>query len=164
MLSYTGHAGFDARDPLSSALVLGSAERPQQWLTLRDDFTGLRLRQNLLTILNGCESGLVELDRVDKYVGLPSGSLYAGAACVLITLWAVYDLSTALLIYRFHHEWQGARSSSPTLSGAGRKTRWRIITWSIWSTATATAVRPAKFAISCRSISAVSSSSWKATR
>jgi CHAT domain-containing protein len=120
VLSYSEHAGFDARDPLNSALVLGSAERPQQWLTLRDVFTGLHLRQNLLTILNGCESGLVEPDRVDEYVGLPSGFLYAGAACVLSTLWAVYDLSTALLIDRFHHEWQGGRSIAAALHAAQR--------------------------------------------
>jgi CHAT domain-containing protein/tetratricopeptide (TPR) repeat protein len=120
VLSYSGHAVFDPRDPLNSALVLGSVNRPQHWLTLRDVFTGLHLRQNLLTVLNGCESGLVEPDRVDEYVGLPSGFLYAGAACVLSTLWAVYDLSTALLIDRFHHEWHAGQSIAAALHAAQR--------------------------------------------
>jgi CHAT domain-containing protein len=120
VLSYTGHAGFDTRDPLKSALVLGSVNRPEQWLTLREVFTGLHLRHNLLTVLNGCESGVVVPDRVDEYVGLPSGFLYAGAACVLSTLWAVYDLSTALLIDRFHHEWQGGQSIAAALHAAQR--------------------------------------------
>jgi CHAT domain-containing protein len=62
----------------------------------------------------------VELDRVDEYGGLPSRPLYAGAACVLSTLWAVYDLSTALLIDRFHHEWQGGRSIAAAPHAAQR--------------------------------------------
>jgi CHAT domain-containing protein len=90
------------------------------WLTLRDIFTGLHLRQNLLTIINGCESGMVLPDRVDEYVGLPSGFLYAGATCVLSTLWAVYDLSSALLMDRFHHEWQGDTSIAAALHAAQR--------------------------------------------
>jgi tetratricopeptide (TPR) repeat protein len=80
VLAYTGHSGFDAADPLNSALVLGSDRNRNLWLTLRDIFTGLHLRQNLLTIINGCESGMVMPDRLDEYVGLPSGFLYAGAA------------------------------------------------------------------------------------
>jgi CHAT domain-containing protein len=120
VLSYTGHAGFDARDPLNSALVLVSDKTPERWLTLRDIFTGLHLRQNLLTVLNGCESGMVLPGRVDEYVGLPSGFLYAGAACVLSTLWAVYDLSSALLMDRFHHEWHSGKSIAAALHAAQR--------------------------------------------
>jgi CHAT domain-containing protein len=122
VLHYSGHAYFDPNDPLRSALVLEEAHEAQRdrWLSLRDVFTRLHLRHNVLTVLSGCESGMVQPDRVDEYVGLPSGFLYAGATCVLSTLWAVYDLSSALLMQRFHQEWQGGTSIGAALRRAQR--------------------------------------------
>jgi CHAT domain-containing protein/tetratricopeptide (TPR) repeat protein len=118
----SGHAGFDPTDPLRSALLLGGKHESQrgQWLTLRDVFTQMNLRQNALTVVNGCESGMVRPDRVDEYVGLASGFLYAGATCVLSTLWAVYDLSSALLSLRFHREWLAGRAPGAALAAAQR--------------------------------------------
>ena len=66
-------------------------------------------------------------DRVDEYVGLPSGFLYAGAACVLSTLWAVYDISSALLMDRFHAEWLGGKSIGAALREAQRWLREDIV-------------------------------------
>jgi CHAT domain-containing protein len=122
VLHYSGHAGFDPDDPLRSALVLEDMDLLQRdrWLSLRDVFTRLHLQQNVLTVLNGCESGMVRPDRVDEYVGLPSGFLYAGATCVLSTLWTVYDLSSALLSVRFHQEWLGGQTIAAALHDAQR--------------------------------------------
>jgi CHAT domain-containing protein len=103
---YTGHATFNPLDPLASGLILEnkSAECRDRWLTLRHVFAQMNLRQNRLTVLNGCESGMLAPEAVDDYIGLPSGFLYAGAACVISTLWAVDDLSSALVMDRFHAE------------------------------------------------------------
>ncbi len=38
----------------------------------------------------------------EEYVGVPAGFLIAGVPCVLSSLWAVPDLSTALLMERFY--------------------------------------------------------------
>jgi CHAT domain-containing protein/tetratricopeptide (TPR) repeat protein len=122
VLHYSGRAGFDPSDPLRSALVLEDKDesRRDRWLSLRDIFTRLHLPQNVLTVLNGCESGPVLPDRVDEYLGLPSGLLYAGATCVLSTLWAVADLSGALLSVRFHQEWLGGKTIAAALHAAQR--------------------------------------------
>jgi CHAT domain-containing protein len=120
VLHYSGHAVFDLLDPLNSALVLGSKGDAGQWLTLRDIFCRLHLRENWLTVISGCESGMLLPDRVDEFVGLPSGFLYAGAACVLSTLWAVHDLSTALLMDRFHTGWLGGLGVGAALREAQR--------------------------------------------
>ena len=113
VINYTGHAVFDPANPLQSALVLGDENDREQWLTLRDVFCALNLPNNALTVINGCESGMIRPDHVDELVGLPSGFLYAGAQCVLCTQWAVYDLSSALLVNRFHQEWLGKLPGSP---------------------------------------------------
>jgi CHAT domain-containing protein len=120
VLNYTGHAFFDLEEPLRSALILGDARDREQWLTLRDIFCGLHLQRNRLTVINGCETGMLRPDRADEFVGLPSGFLYAGARCVLSTLWSVSDLSSALLVSRFHQEWLGGRSEGAALREAQR--------------------------------------------
>lgn len=107
---YCGHARFDAKEPLQSALVLGSSEVAafgEQWLTLRDVFTRLHLPQNSLSILNGCKTGMLRPEMADDYVNLSTGFLYAGARCVISTLWEVNDLSSALVMERFYALWRG---------------------------------------------------------
>jgi CHAT domain-containing protein len=117
---YAGHAGFNARDPLASAVVLQDKRRPQHWLTLRDIFCGLHLPETQLVVISGCETGMLLPDVVDEYVGLPSGFLYAGAACVVSSLWAVSDLSTTLVMDRFYQEWHGGKSIGAALREAQR--------------------------------------------
>src|SRR5439155_23647337 len=73
-----------------------------------------------LTVLSGGESGMIELGQSDEYVGLPSGFLFAGARCVVSTLWAVYDLSSALLMDRFHRAWLAGQPIGAALRAAQR--------------------------------------------
>jgi CHAT domain-containing protein len=93
------HAEFDLRDPGQSALELARPDR----LTLDKVFSGLDLPRAQLVVLSACETGLVEPgDLADEYVGLPAGFLQAGAPSVVSSLWAVDDVSTALLMTRFY--------------------------------------------------------------
>src|SRR5206468_2854281 len=62
----------------------------------------------------------VKPDHVDEYIGLPAGFLYAGARCVLSSLWAVSDLPTALLMDRFQRECDAGRSVAAALREAQR--------------------------------------------
>jgi CHAT domain-containing protein len=121
LLHYTGHSTFNPVDQLDSGLLLaGDQGGEADLLTLREVFAGLNLRRNFLTVLNGCESGMVRPDMADEYVTLPSGLLYAGAVCVVSTLWSVHDLSAALLMDRFHAEWRGGETVSAALREAAR--------------------------------------------
>jgi CHAT domain-containing protein len=112
---YSGHAFFDLLEPLQSALILGAADEAFAggWLTLRDVFTRLRLREATLAVLNGCESGMLKPEVADDYVNLPTGFLFAGATCVLSTLWTVNDLSSALVMDKFHALWRGENGAPP---------------------------------------------------
>jgi len=100
---YAGHATFNLDHPDRSALILQDADDPTEWVTLTDILDSLELKFCELAIINGCESGLVQPSQVDEYTGLPAGLLYAGARCVVNTLWPISDLSSALLMWRFHH-------------------------------------------------------------
>ena len=135
---YSGHSAFNPLHPLETALILGVCPQPwsydwparPEWLTLRDTFTTLNLRQASLAILNGCESGMLRPEAADDYVNLPTGFLYAGAPCVISTLWSVNDLSSALVMVKFHEFWDRGRSLGPAaaLRAAARWLREEIQT------------------------------------
>jgi CHAT domain-containing protein len=71
-------------------------------LTLEEIFNWLLSKCRLVT-LSACETGLTDIrDNTDEYIGLPSGFFYAGATSVISTLWAVNDVSTAILMIKFY--------------------------------------------------------------
>ncbi|VXD24403.1 conserved hypothetical protein [Planktothrix serta PCC 8927] len=71
-------------------------------LTLGDVFT-LDLRCCRLVTLSACETGLIDFQsNSDEYIGLPSGFLVAGSTNVVSSLWAVSDISTAILMIKFY--------------------------------------------------------------
>ncbi|MEZ2303669.1 MAG: CHAT domain-containing protein [Microcoleus sp.] len=91
---------------------LGASERYVEWregktadidkcLTLAEIF-GLRLKQCRLVVLSACETALIDTQNRSDYIGLPTGFLYAGAMGTLASLWAVNDLSTALMMVKFY--------------------------------------------------------------
>ena len=124
---YSGHGTFNLGEPLASALVLKDKCDATKWLTLRDIFCGLHLPENLLVVMGGCETAMLRPDRIDEYVGLPSGFLYAGAACVVSSLWVAGDLCTCLLMDRFHEEWHAGRSIGAALRECRRWVREEIV-------------------------------------
>ncbi|TAD82914.1 MAG: CHAT domain-containing protein [Oscillatoriales cyanobacterium] len=71
-------------------------------LTLTEIFD-LQLSKCRLVVLSACETGLTDArNTTDEYIGLTSGFFYAGATSILSTLWAVNDVSTAILIIKFY--------------------------------------------------------------
>ncbi len=70
-------------------------------LTLAEIF-GLRLKQCRLVVLSACETALIDTQNRSDYIGLPTGFLYAGAMGTFASLWAVNDLSTALIMVKFY--------------------------------------------------------------
>ncbi|MBN2287673.1 MAG: CHAT domain-containing protein [Tissierellales bacterium] len=103
ILHFSCHGSFRPGKPLESCLLLADNDhKTNKDLTLRDIFANLKLRNAAAVVLSACETGMVELERGDEYIGLSSGFLYAGAPTVLSSLWAVDDLSTSLLMNRLY--------------------------------------------------------------
>ena len=94
---FSCHGQFDFKNPLNSELSLTDSP-----LTLKDIFAELRLPRTEIAVLSACETGMVELEAGDEYVGLPSGFLFAGACSVVSALWSVDDFSTHLLMQTFY--------------------------------------------------------------
>jgi len=76
-------------------------------LTLTEIFD-LELSKCRLVALSACETGLTDArNTTDEYIGLTSGFFYAGATSILSTLWAVNDVSTAILTIKFYELFRG---------------------------------------------------------
>jgi tetratricopeptide (TPR) repeat protein len=95
VLHIASHAVFRHDNPLFSAIRLTDG-----WLSLYD-LHNMRLRAALVT-LSACETGVSDVLAGDELVGLARGFLQAGAASVVVSLWAVSDTSTAQLMEHFY--------------------------------------------------------------
>jgi CHAT domain-containing protein len=95
VIHLASHAVFRQDNPMFSAIRLSDG-----WLSLYDLYS-LRLRASLVT-LSACETGVNDVLAGDELVGLARGFFQAGAASVIVSLWAVDDASTARLMRRFY--------------------------------------------------------------
>ncbi|MGE5462743.1 MAG: CHAT domain-containing protein, partial [Syntrophothermus sp.] len=75
------------------------------YLTLPEIFS-LHLDQVRLAVLSACETGVPSLKLIDEMFGLPAGMMQAGVPGVVGSLWAVSDMSTAMLMARFYDLWR----------------------------------------------------------
>lgn len=104
------HGYFKTEDALESGVMLApetegeaNGENTNRWnLTAREIFD-LEMQADLVT-LSACESGINESRPGDELIGLTRALIYAGTPSVLVSLWAVDDLSTSLLTERFYEE------------------------------------------------------------
>ena len=86
------------------------------WITVRD-VVSQRLKAKLVT-LSACETGLNELFAGDEILGLARGFLAAGAEDLIVSLWAVNDSATAVLMQAFYQNLQRGLSISASLRQA----------------------------------------------
>ncbi|MBI5965469.1 MAG: CHAT domain-containing protein [Chloroflexi bacterium] len=79
-------------------------------LTLTDIFE-LDLDQTRLAVLSACETGVPGLELIEEMIGLPAGMMQAGVPGVIGSLWAVNDMSTAMLMAQFYSLWREEKQS-----------------------------------------------------
>lgn len=94
------HGSYNWNDPPESGLALADGR-----LTLAELQSGtVDLSAARLVTLSACETGISDIFQgsAEEYVGLPAGFMLAGVPCVVSSLWAVPDISTALLMERFY--------------------------------------------------------------
>jgi len=99
-LHFSCHGFFNPAQPLDSGLLLSNNDL----LTVRDLITTKRFEYARLAVLSACQTAVTDFDKLpEEAVGLPSGFLQAGVIGIVGTLWAVNDLSTALLMIKFYN-------------------------------------------------------------
>lgn len=91
------HGQFAPENPLASGLKLGD-----RWLTVPEIYD-LQLKDALVT-LSGCETGRHRVETGDELYGLVRAFLAAGAATLVVSLWAVDDKSATELMTRLYDD------------------------------------------------------------
>jgi len=118
LLHLATHGAFRADNPLFSWLRLADAR-----LTVRDIYS-LRLPRASLVTLSACETGLGGL-RGGDVLGLSQSFLAAGARSLLLSLWAVDDVSTAQLMASFYRRLAAGQTKVAALREAQQEMRER---------------------------------------
>lgn len=96
------HGILNEREPMYSGLAFapGPGEEDGSLLETHEIFN-IRLDADLVT-LSACEVGLGRIRDGEGLIGMGQAFLYAGASSLVVSLWSVYDRSTAQLITAFH--------------------------------------------------------------
>lgn len=95
VLHVATHGAFRPDNPMFSGLRMADG-----WLAARDLYR-LRLKAELV-VLSACETGLAKQASGDELMGLARGFLYAGAPCLVASLWPVKDDTTANFMTAFY--------------------------------------------------------------
>ncbi|NOY79055.1 MAG: CHAT domain-containing protein [Calditrichaeota bacterium] len=97
---FSTHGEYDPVNPLFSALRLTPDSLNDGRLEAWEIF-GLRMNAFLVT-MSACETGLGKITRGDEVIGLSRSFIFAGTPAVVASLWKVDDLTTAVIMKRFH--------------------------------------------------------------
>jgi len=102
------HGYFRQQDSLQSGIALapGAGMAPNgagdvQWDLTAEEIFQLDMKADLVT-LSACESGVNERQPGDELIGLTRALIYAGTPSVVVSLWAVDEFSTSILMRAFY--------------------------------------------------------------
>ena len=101
-LHFATHGFINEDKPDLSSLVLCQQNRSgEDGLLQAQEIFNLKLNADLV-VLSACQTGLGKLVRGEGIVGLTRAFMYAGTPSVLVSLWSVSDISTAILMGEFY--------------------------------------------------------------
>lgn len=97
-IHFACHGRFDFANPWASCLVMADGQLQASQIAFQGTPRSLQL-----VVLSACETGVSGFKEApDEYGGLPAAFLISGARAVISSLWAVNDISSALLISEFY--------------------------------------------------------------
>lgn len=114
-IHFATHGSLNSQEPDLSGIVLSLVDqegKPQSGFLRGRDIYNLHLPAELI-VLSGCQTGLGKEIRGEGIEGLTRSFMYAGAARVMVSLWAVNDESTARLMTQFYKDLLGTRQMNP---------------------------------------------------
>jgi CHAT domain-containing protein len=113
-LLFATHGVLYEEAPLLSGIALANG-----YILTVQELMGLKLDADLITV-SACKSALGTRTRGEEILGLTRGLLTAGARAVVVSLWPVLDLSTAVLIVQFHQHLKDGADPATALAQAQR--------------------------------------------
>ncbi|MGI9405739.1 MAG: CHAT domain-containing protein [Hyphomicrobiaceae bacterium] len=115
------HASVDELDPLYSVIRLAPTNGLGGDMEAHE-FYRMPLHRTKLVVLSACDSGLGRISRGDEFWGFKRTLLGSGARANVLSLWPVYDASTAKLMSAFYQ-----RMNKQPLSSSLREAQLSLI-------------------------------------
>jgi CHAT domain-containing protein len=113
VIHFATHGLLNAERPQFTGLVLSLVgERESDGFLRVGEVFNFRLGSPLV-MLSACETGLGRERRGEGVIGLTRAFMYAGAPTVGVSLWAVADQSTAILMADFYRNFYAGRGARP---------------------------------------------------
>jgi CHAT domain-containing protein len=100
------HGIIDENHPSRSGLVLSaeselSASSQEDGMLRSSEIFGLSIKCDMV-VLSACNTGLGKVVKGEGMLGMQRAFFYAGASTVVVSLWNVYDRSTASFMNEFY--------------------------------------------------------------
>ncbi|MGD8428004.1 MAG: CHAT domain-containing protein [Balneolaceae bacterium] len=102
------HGIIDESDPRRSGLALSAegmvtASSKEDGLLRSSEIFGLNINSEMV-VLSACNTGLGKVVKGEGMLGMQRSFFYAGTSTVVVSLWNVYDRSTAFMMNEFYKE------------------------------------------------------------
>ncbi|HMG15239.1 MAG TPA: CHAT domain-containing protein [Saprospiraceae bacterium] len=120
ILHIAAHAKADNESGNKSFLVLAPDSLNKDGLVYAYDLYKYHLNNDLV-VLSACESGAGENLKGEGVVGLTRAFLYAGAKCILPSLWKVSDFQVSQILPEFYQELSTGKNISNAMQKAKQK-------------------------------------------
>ena len=125
-LHFATHGLLDDTNPMYSGLALappqaGEPAEGDDMLQVHEMF-GMKISAELV-VCSACQTGLGEIRGGEGLVGMSRGLFFAGANCLIVSLWSVPDLATAQLMRWFY---DGITKNNETIVEALQSARIRM--------------------------------------
>jgi len=109
LMHFATHGNLSEEAPLQSSISLANEEELSLY-----ELMGIQLNAELV-VLSACNTARGETTGGDDVLGLTRGLLASGAKSVLVSLWAVDDLSTSLFMVHFYKNIKEGKTPSAAL-------------------------------------------------
>jgi len=111
IIHFSCHGYYNHDAPLQSGIRLFNENLTAQ------DILGIQLKAELVT-LSACETGINKRTNGDELIGLTRSFLFAGAASILVSLWAVDAYATKLFMDEFYGSLSRGKDKATSLQQA----------------------------------------------
>jgi CHAT domain-containing protein len=117
---FATHGFMDKERGLNSQIVF-TASNGDDGVISAEQLLDFKLQADLV-VLSACDTGRGKITG-DGVIGLSRSFMAAGASSTIVSLWAVNDRSTAMLMTEFYRQWLGGKPKAQALRAAMLSTK-----------------------------------------